>query len=158
MDANIEILLAEDNQDEIILIEEALSETNLRINLNTVRNGVQVMKYLRKEGAYELAKTPDILILDLNMPRKNGAEVLVEIKADINLKSIPVFILSTSGSEVDIKQAYDNKAHCFITKPSDFHEFKTLIKSIEGMWFENAKHLDNRSDIFIFNTEFNSVQ
>lgn len=145
---HIKLLLAEDNQDEIVLIEEALGESKLKIKLNVVRNGVEAMSYLRKEGKYELADTPDILILDLNMPRKNGSEVLVEIKADFKLKSLPVIILSTSSSREEILHSYENEAHCFITKPFDYFEFKELMQAIENHWLKNAKVLNNYTELF----------
>lgn len=139
----INILLAEDNQDEIILIEEAIVESNLRIELSVVRNGAEAMKYLRKEGRFELASTPDVLILDLNMPKKTGSEVILEIRADDTLKSLPIILMSTSNTTEFDFQGRKKGEFCFVAKPSDYFEFKTLIQSIEKYWFKFNRIPDN---------------
>ncbi len=136
---NIEILLAEDSEDEIILIEEAIKDSNIEgVKLNYVKNGVEVMNYLRNIGRYASCPFPDLLLLDLNMPKKNGHEVLEEIKKDDKLKLLPVIVLSTSQSEGDIGRSYANHANSYISKPSDYNEFKVVIRSIEDYWLRNV--------------------
>ena len=140
MNKNIEILLAEDNEDEIILIEEALEDVNIQdVTLNYVKNGIETMKYLKQIVPYENKQRPDLLLLDLNMPQMNGHEVLEQIKSNPLLKTLPVIILSNSQNENDIEKSYANHANCYITKPSDYNAFKEVLKLIEKHWLKTAK-------------------
>ena len=131
----IEILLVEDNLGDIRLTQEALKDSQLRNNLSVVQDGVQALTFLRREGNYTGAPRPDIILLDLNLPRKDGREVLAEIKEDARLKRIPVVVLTTSDDEKDILVSYDLHANCYITKPVDLNRFVDIIKTIEGFWF-----------------------
>lgn len=130
----VQILMAEDNPDDVFLTKEALRETKLHVNLSVVDNGVKAMQFLRREGPYADAPRPDLILLDLNMPIKDGREVLTEIKADDDLKSIPVVILTTSQAEEDILRAYRLHANCYVTKPIDFEQFLKLIQTLEDFW------------------------
>ena len=133
---SIEILMVEDNLGDIRLAQEAFKMNKVRNNLVTVGDGVEALAYLFQEGKYENAVRPDLVILDINIPKKNGLEVLNEIKLDQSLKRIPVVILTTSGAEEDILKSYDLHANCFITKPVDLDQFLKVIRSIEGFWLE----------------------
>ncbi|MDY6864441.1 MAG: response regulator [Halobacteriota archaeon] len=135
----IDVLLVEDNPGDVRLTEEALKEGVMRINLHVTNDGVEATKFLKKEDEYANAPSPDLILLDLNMPRKGGREVLEEIKADENLRRIPVVVLTTSRAEEDIKKSYDLHANCFITKPVDMDQFVEVIKFIEGFWFTVVK-------------------
>jgi CheY-like chemotaxis protein len=130
----IEIMLVEDNPGDVRLTREALKEAKVRNNLSVVDDGVEAMKFLRREGIYSAAPRPDIVLLDLNLPRKDGRQVLAEVKADPDLKRIPVVILTTSRAEEDILKTYDLHANCFISKPVDFEQFIRVIQSIEHFW------------------------
>ena len=130
----VEILLVEDNMGDIRLTKEALKEGNIPYHLNMVMDGAEAIKFLFKEGKYADVQRPDIILLDLNLPKKDGKEVLAKIKVDAGLKSIPVVVLTTSTSEADIHKAYDLHANCYITKPVDFNQFIEVIKSIEEFW------------------------
>lgn len=131
----IELLLAEDNEDEIILFSEALHDSRLKnLKLNFVRDGEEAIRYIRQLPPFEGRAMPDLLILDLNMPKKNGHEVLAEIKSDDQLKSLPVIILTTSQNRDDIMKSYNNHANCYISKPTDFNAFKDIILMIEDYW------------------------
>ena len=130
----VEILLVEDNPGDVRLTREALKESKIRNNLSIVRDGVEAMAFLRREGDYVRAPRPDIILLDLNLPRKDGREVLAEIKDDDKLKRIPVVILTTSDDEHDILESYNLHANCYITKPVDLNRFVTIIKNIEDFW------------------------
>jgi chemotaxis family two-component system response regulator Rcp1 len=130
----VEILLVEDNPGDVRLTREALKESKIRNNLSIVRDGVEAMAFLRREGEYANAPRPDIILLDLNLPRKDGREVLSEIKEDDNLRRIPVVILTTSDDEHDILESYNLHANCYITKPVDLNRFVTIIKNIEDFW------------------------
>ena len=134
----IEILLVEDNPDDANLTVDALKAGKLRNRVNVVEDGVEAMSYLRREGKYAAAPRPDIILLDLNLPRKNGREVLAEVKEDPDLKRIPVVIVTTSKSEQDVFEAYNLHANCYITKPADFSEFKQVIRALELFWFQSA--------------------
>lgn len=136
---SIEILLVEDSPGDIRLTQEALKDSKLMNNLSVVRDGVEAMAFLRREGAYSNAPRPDIILLDLNLPRKDGREVLQEIKNDELLKRIPVVILTTSDNEMDILATYNLHANCYITKPVDFSQFMTVVKSMETFWFSIVK-------------------
>lgn len=132
----IEILLVEDNPGDIRLTEEALREGRVRNNLHKVENGVEAMAFLRRRGKYANSAYPDLVLLDLNLPLKDGREVLEEIKSDEQLKRIPVIVLTTSSAEVDILHTYDNHGNAYITKPVDLDQFIKAIKTIKDFWFE----------------------
>jgi two-component system, chemotaxis family, response regulator Rcp1 len=132
----IEILLVEDNPGSVRLTQEALTDGKLHHHMNAVEDGVEAMEYLRREGRYAGAPRPDLILLDLNLPRKDGREVLAEIKRDESLKTIPVVILTTSAAEEDIIKSYKLNANCYITKPVDLEQFIKVVKAIEGFWFE----------------------
>ncbi|MDZ8240443.1 MAG: response regulator [Nostoc sp. ChiQUE01a] len=135
----IEVLLVEDNPGDAQLTRIALEDSKISIHLNVVEDGVEAMAFLRKQEKYVQAAHPDIVLLDLNLPKKDGREVLAEIKADENLKRIPVVVLTTSQAEEDILKAYNLSANCYITKPVDFDQFVKIVKSIENFWFAIVK-------------------
>ncbi|WP_414859153.1 response regulator [Nostoc sp. KVJ3] len=135
----IEVLLVEDNPGDAQLTRIALEDSKISIHLNVVEDGVEAMAFLRKEGIYVNVAHPDIVLLDFNLPRKDGREVLAEIKADEKLKRIPVVVLTTSQAEEDILKAYNLSANCYITKPVDFDQFVKIVKSIENFWFAIVK-------------------
>lgn len=135
----IEILLIEDNPGDIELTKIALEDNKMTINLSVVEDGVEALKFLKKEGKYANAPHPDLILLDLNLPRKDGREVLAEMKADPILKRIPVVILTTSQAEEDVLRAYNLCANCYITKPVDFDRFVKIVRSIENFWFTIVK-------------------
>jgi chemotaxis family two-component system response regulator Rcp1 len=130
----IEILMVEDNPGDVRLTLEALKEGKVRNNFFTVEDGEQAMKYLRREDPYQEASRPDLVLLDLNLPKKNGREVLAEIKDDPELKRIPVVILTVSKAEQDILKSYNLHANCYITKPVNLDRFIEVVKSIEDFW------------------------
>lgn len=136
---NIEILLVEDNPGDIRLIVEVLKDGKLHNNLSVVEDGEQALAYLRREGSYHDAIVPDLILLDLNLPKINGNEVLAEIRQDPHLKHIPVIILTTSEAEQDILKAYDLHANCYITKPVNLDDFLTVVRSIENFWLTIVK-------------------
>jgi CheY-like chemotaxis protein len=131
--------MVEDNPGDIRLTVEALKETKLNNNLTTVKNGVEALAYLRKQGEYANAPRPDLILLDLNMPKKDGREVLEEIKSDKDLGRIPVVILTTSQAEEDILKTYDLHANCYISKPVDLEQFTQVVQSIEFFWLTIVK-------------------
>ena len=131
----IEILLVEDSATDVMLAEEALADGKVRNHLSVVKDGVEAMAFLRKEGQYAASPRPDLMLLDLNMPRKDGREVLAEVKADANLKQIPVVVLTTSQAEPDVLKAYGLGANCYISKPVDFDQFAAVVHAIEQFWF-----------------------
>ena len=135
----IDILLVEDNPGDVRLTTEALKKCKIHNNLFVVKDGVEAMSFLHKEAKYADAVTPDIIFLDLNLPKKDGREVLEEIKADEKLKKIPVVILTTSQNEEDILKAYDLHANCFITKPVGFEQFTKIVAAIDNFWFSIVK-------------------
>ncbi|MBW4683933.1 MAG: response regulator [Komarekiella atlantica HA4396-MV6] len=135
----IEVLLVEDNPGDAQLTRIALEDSKISIHLNVVEDGVEAMAFLRKQEKYATAAHPDIVLLDLNLPKKDGREVLAEIKTDINLKRIPVVVLTTSQAEEDILKAYNLAANCYITKPVDFDQFVKIVQSIENFWFAIVK-------------------
>lgn len=135
----IEILLVEDNPGDVRLTLEAFKEGKLINNLSVVGDGVEAMAFLRREGKYTDKPYPDLILLDLNMPKMDGREVLAEIKKDTNLKHIPVVILTTSQAEQDILKSYDLHANCYITKPVDLDQFNAVVKSIQEFWFSVVK-------------------
>lgn len=135
----IEVLLVEDNPGDVELTRIALEDSKISVNLNVAVDGVEAMAFLHKQANYAGMPTPDIILLDFNLPRKDGREVLAEIKADKILKRIPVVVLTTSGAEEDILRAYNLCANCYITKPVDFDQFVKIVHSIESFWFTVVK-------------------
>lgn len=135
----IEILLVEDNPGDARLTVEAFKEGRVLNNLNVVHDGVEALAYLRREGRYANAAQPDLILLDLNLPKKDGREVLEEIKADERLMKIPVIVLTTSAAEEDIARAYTRHANCYITKPVDLDHFLRVVQSIESFWLTLVK-------------------
>jgi two-component system, chemotaxis family, response regulator Rcp1 len=130
----IKILLVEDNEPDVVLTQEAFKEAKIANSLYVAEDGVEALEFLRKQGKFAHVPRPDLILLDLNLPRKDGRAVLEEIKADPSLASIPVVILTTSTDERDIIRAYTSHANCYIIKPVDFIQFMKIIKSIEGFW------------------------
>jgi CheY-like chemotaxis protein len=130
----IEILLVEDSPSDAALTMEALDAGKIANNLALVGNGVEAMDYLQQKGKYAKAARPDLIMLDLNLPRKDGREVLAELKSDPDLRIIPVIVLTTSNSDKDILQSYQLNANCYITKPVDFTKFVDVVRSIEKFW------------------------
>lgn len=135
----IEILLVEDNAADVRLTIEALREGKVRNNLSVTRDGVEAMEFLRRQGAYAQAPRPDLVLLDLNLPKMDGREVLAQIKADPQLRTIPVVVLTTSSAEADILKSYSLHANCYITKPVDLDQFVTVVKSIDDFWLTIVK-------------------
>jgi two-component system, chemotaxis family, response regulator Rcp1 len=135
----VDILLVEDNPGDVRLTQEALKEAKIRNKLHVVADGVEAIDFLTNTGGYSGMPVPDLIMLDLNLPRKDGREVLAEIKGNAQLRRIPVVVLTTSSAEEDIRGAYDLHANCFITKPVDFIQFTRVIKSIEEFWFTIVK-------------------
>jgi chemotaxis family two-component system response regulator Rcp1 len=135
----IQILMVEDNPDDIELAMEALKDAKVGNILKVVRDGEEALAYLRCEGQYHGAMRPDLILLDLNMPKKDGREVLKEIKNHPTLRRIPVVILTTSQAEEDILNTYDLHANCYITKPVDFTQFLKVVRSIEDFWLTVVK-------------------
>lgn len=139
MSKEIKILLVEDNEGDIVLTTQALKKANVTNGINVAKDGDEAIKYLRKEGKYENAETPDLILLDINLPKMDGMEVLAEIKKDEILKCIPVVILTTSDSENDIVKSYNNHANCYITKPVDFRKFMEVVEMIKEFWISIVK-------------------
>jgi len=135
----VEILLVEDNPGDVRLTVEAFREGNIGNNLHVVPDGVEALTFLHQQGKYVDAPRPDMVLLDLNLPKKDGREVLAEIKDDPELKRIPVIVLTTSKAEEDILRTYDLHANCFVTKPVELDHFIDAIKTIEEFWFTIAK-------------------
>jgi chemotaxis family two-component system response regulator Rcp1 len=132
------IFLVEDNKADVRLIQEALKTSSLPHQVITVRDGVEAMNYLHQAGEYANAQRPDLILLDLNLPRKGGREVLAEIKSDPQLKRIPIVILTTSKNQDDIFHSYDLHANCYITKPRNLNQLFQIIQSIEKFWFSTV--------------------
>ncbi|MBD3215172.1 MAG: response regulator [Candidatus Lokiarchaeota archaeon] len=135
----IEILLVEDNPGDIRLTKEALKQSKILNNLNIAMDGDEAMKYLLKEGNYSEKPTPDIILLDLNLPKKDGREVLAEIKERKELRHIPVVILTSSEADEDIIKTYELHANCYVTKPVDLNQFSKVVKAIGDFWFSIVK-------------------
>lgn len=131
----VDILLVEDSPTDVLLAQEALETAKVLNHLHVAIDGVEAMQYLRRQPPYEKASRPDLILLDLNLPRKDGREVLAEIKDDPLLKTIPVVVLTTSKAEEDILRAYGLHANCYVTKPVDFDQFTQVVKAIENFWF-----------------------
>jgi len=135
----VQILLVEDNPGDVRLTREALKEAKFRNTLEVVGDGVEALAYLRRQGQYSGATRPHLIMLDLNLPRMDGREVLAAIKKDADLMRIPVVVLSSSEAESDIARAYELHANCYVTKPVDIDHFLTVVKSIEEFWVEIVK-------------------
>lgn len=135
----IKILLVEDNPGDVRLTREALKDSKLHNSLSVVEDGVEAMAFLKRESPFEDAPRPDIILLDLNLPRKDGREVLEEIKNDEDLRRIPVVVLTTSEDDNDILATYNLHANCYITKPVDLNRFIAIVKNIENFWFSIVK-------------------
>ena len=135
----VEILMVEDNPADARLTEEALKEGLLCNRLHLARDGVEAMKFLRREEPFRDAPRPDVVLLDLNLPRKDGREVLAEIKTDPSLKNIPVVVLTTSEAEQDIIKSYALHANCYVTKPVDLQRFIEIVRQIETFWLQIVK-------------------
>jgi two-component system, chemotaxis family, response regulator Rcp1 len=139
---SLKILLVEDSPSDVRLIREALKEAPIPVQVLVAHDGVEAMEYLH-QSELGLVIRPDLVLLDLNLPRKNGREVLAEIKGSPNLRQIPVLVMTSSRSDDDIEQAYALNANCYITKPSDLEEFVDVVRSIESFWFLTATLPDN---------------
>ena len=131
----VEILLVEDSPTDVLVAREALAEGKVLNNLHVVDNGVEAMAFLRHQGQYTTVPRPDLILLDLNLPKKDGREVLAEIPTDESLRLIPVVILTTSKDEQDVLKAYGLHANCYIVKPVDFEQFAAVVQAIEHFWF-----------------------
>ena len=131
----MEILLVEDSPTDVLITQEAFEQDNLLNRLHVVENGVEALAFLRRQGQFTAAPRPDLILLDLNLPKKNGREVLVELKADEKLKLIPVVVLTTSNAEEDILKCYGLSANCYIIKPVDFANFVEVVQAIRHYWF-----------------------
>jgi two-component system, chemotaxis family, response regulator Rcp1 len=132
--APIEVLLVEDSPGDVRLTREAFKDAKVHINMHVASDGAKAMAFLKREGEYATAPRPDLILLDLNLPRKDGREVLEEIKEDPILKTIPVVVLTTSSSEADVLRSYQLHANCYITKPVGLEGFLTVVKSIDSFW------------------------
>lgn len=139
MSRPVEILLVEDSPGDVRLTREAFKEGKLANNLHVVKDGEAAVAFLRRQGDYKDAVRPDLILLDLNLPKKDGREVLADIKADEHLKRIPVVILTTSKAEQDVLRAYDLHANCYVTKPVDLEQFLLVVKMIEEFWLQIVK-------------------
>jgi CheY-like chemotaxis protein len=139
VDKPVEILLAEDNPGDVVLTKKALEQGKLANNLHVVEDGVEAMEYLRQEGEYADAVRPDLILLDLNMPRKDGKAVLEELSEDDDLGRIPVVVLTSSESEEDIAKSYELSANAYLTKPVDFDGFVEIVNRLEDFWFQVVK-------------------
>jgi two-component system response regulator len=131
----VEILLVEDSPSDLLLTQEALRHAKVLNHLHVAADGVEAMAFLRREAGYEAVPRPDVILLDLNLPKKDGREVLAEVKADDSLKLIPVVVLTTSRAEEDVVRSYGLHANCYIAKPVDFERFAQVVRSIEHFWF-----------------------
>jgi CheY-like chemotaxis protein len=139
MHSTIEILLVEDNPADVDLTQETLAYAKIRNRLHVVSNGEEALAFLRREGRYSDVIRPDLILLDLNLPRKDGREVLEELKADPDLRSIPVVVLTSSDAEKDVVRSYDLGANCYVTKPVDLDQFANVVRTIEDFWFVVVK-------------------
>jgi chemotaxis family two-component system response regulator Rcp1 len=133
-----DILLVEDNPGDVCLAQEAIQDAKVLFNLHVVGDGVEAMAFLRRQGTYADVGRPDLILLDLNLPVKNGFEVLAEIKADVGLKNTPVIIFSVSKSEGDIRRAYDLQANCYIVKPADLNGLIVIMRALDDFWLTIA--------------------
>jgi CheY-like chemotaxis protein len=135
----IEVLLVEDSPGDVRLTREAFRETNMAIHLHVASDGVEAMAFLRQQGVHVHAPRPDFILLDLNIPKMDGREVLAQIKSDESLKLIPTIILTMSDAEADIVKSYQLQANCFLSKPVQLEEFENVVKSINDFWLKNVK-------------------
>ena len=135
----VEILLVEDNPGDVRLTQEAFKEGKVLNNLSVAQDGLEAIAFLHREGEYDHAPRPDLILLDLNLPKKDGREVLAEIKEDPELRRIPIVILTTSEAEQDVLKTYDLHANCYITKPVDLEKFIAVVKYVEGFWLSLVK-------------------
>ncbi len=135
----IDILLVEDNPGDVTLVEEALSDSKVRNRLHVVSDGEQAMEFVRRQGKHAGAPRPDLILLDLNLPKKSGREVLREVKTHPDLKTIPVVVLTSSKSDDDVINSYELHANAYILKPVDFHQFMKVMRAIEDFWFFTVK-------------------
>lgn len=140
----IHILLVEDNEGDILLTREAMEEAKILIELSVAKDGKEALDFLNKQGKYLDAELPDLLLLDVNLPKKNGHEVLKYIKGNENLKHIPVIMLTTSSSQKDIDLSYNNYANCYITKPVEVNDFLSVVATIENFWISIVKLPTNK--------------
>jgi CheY-like chemotaxis protein len=136
---HIEVLLVEDSPGDVRLTQEAFRDANPSIRLHVASDGVEAMAFLRREGPYASAPRPDFILLDLNLPKMDGREVLARIKMDDRLKTIPTIVLTTSEAEVDILRSYELQANCYLSKPVQLDEFEAVVKSINDFWLKRAK-------------------
>jgi two-component system, chemotaxis family, response regulator Rcp1 len=130
----VEVLLVEDSPGDVRLTQEAFRDANMAIHLHVASDGVEAMAFLRQQGAHAGAPRPHLILLDLNLPKMDGREVLAHIKDDVNLKAIPIVILTTSNAEADIAKSYQLHANCYLSKPVQLDEFESLVKSINDFW------------------------
>ncbi|HWJ34829.1 MAG TPA: response regulator [Steroidobacteraceae bacterium] len=137
--APIEVLLVEDSPGDVRLTREALKDTKVQVSLHVASDGIEAMAFLEREGVHVHAPRPDLILLDLNLPKKDGREVLQEIKQSVALKSIPVVILTTSASETDVLRSYQLHANCYISKPVDLDGFLKVVQSIDNFWLSVVK-------------------
>ena len=135
----IDVLLVEDSPGDVRLTKEALREANRAVHLHVAMDGVEAMTFLRREGRHARAPRPDLILLDLNLPKMDGREVLAQIKADESLRTIPTIILTTSEAEADVTKSYKLQANCFLSKPVELDAFESLVKSINDFWLTKAK-------------------
>jgi chemotaxis family two-component system response regulator Rcp1 len=135
----LDVLLVEDNPGDVRLTLETFRDANKSVRLHLVADGVEAMAFLRRQGAYVLAPRPVLILLDLNLPRMDGREVLAEVKGDIDLKTIAIVILTTSDTESDITRSYQLQANCYLTKPVRLEEFESLVRSVNDFWLTKAK-------------------
>jgi len=139
MEKEIKIFLVEDNEGDIVLTKQAFKNVKIATSINVAKDGIEALSYLRKEGPFKNVETPDLVLLDINLPRKNGLKVLEEIKNDDKLRSIPVMMMTTSDSEKDIVESYYNHANCYIVKPVDFKNFMNVVQTIKDFWVSLVK-------------------
>jgi len=139
MSKPLEVLLVEDDEDDVLLTKEALKDSKVIVSMAVAPDGDDALKMLRRQPPFEHAPVPDLILLDLNLPRVSGREVLKELKADPVLKKIPVVVLTTSAADTDILKCYDLGANCYITKPVDFEQFQRIIKVIDEFWLTIVK-------------------
>ncbi len=135
----IQILMVEDNEGDIRLTKEALADAKVQIEMSIVGDGIEAIRYLRRIGPYSSATRPDLVMLDLNLPKKGGHAVLDEIKQDADLKRIPVVVITSSAAEEDILKSYNLHANCYVTKPLDFSQFSKVVKSVQNFWVTIVK-------------------
>jgi len=142
----VKILLVEDNEGDIVLTLEALKEAKVNNVIQVVKDGEEALQYLRKQERFSNMETPDLILLDINLPKLNGKEVLAEIKKDEDLMIIPVVMLTTSDSEKDILESYQYHANCYVTKPADFEKFMQVVHMIKDFWIDIVQLPNKKSD------------